>query len=47
MKADSAFIRYIVYICILKFDFFFFVAFSLQFWLLVPDQSASEVCAPI
>ncbi|KAL7009186.1 Vacuolar protein sorting-associated protein 4 [Cystobasidiomycetes sp. EMM_F5] len=36
------YLAYQVYICILKFDFFFFVAFSLQFWLLVPDQSASE-----
>ena len=32
-----------VFICILKFDFFFFSAFSLQFVLLVLDQSDLEV----
>ncbi|CAD6580034.1 MAG: hypothetical protein CYPHOPRED_001062 [Cyphobasidiales sp. Tagirdzhanova-0007] len=33
---------YQVFICILKFDFFFFVAFSLQFVLLVLQQSNTE-----
>lgn len=32
-----------VFICILKFDFFFFISFSLQFVLLVLDQSQLEV----
>ncbi|BGO88661.1 hypothetical protein NBRC10512_003489 [Rhodotorula toruloides] len=31
-----------VFICILKFDFFFFVAFSLQLVFLVPTQTSAE-----
>ncbi|GAA5971403.1 hypothetical protein JCM11641_008340 [Rhodosporidiobolus odoratus] len=33
---------YQVFICILKFDFFFFIAFSLQLVFLVPTQTAAE-----
>jgi hypothetical protein len=31
-----------VFICILKFDYFFFLAFSLQLVFLVPTQTAAE-----
>jgi len=36
------YLNYQVFICILKFDFFFFISFSLQFVLLVLDQSQLE-----
>ena len=43
LKADPALFR-IVFLCILKFDAFFFCAFSLQIVLLVLQQNDLEVC---
>lgn len=43
LSTQRVYLNYQVFICLLKFDAFFFISFSLQFVLLVLHQSNIEV----